>query len=191
MPARSVLLPTFAAAALATPPLVHWLLSIPFSELSLFNRGDFASAPIVLMFFVAGALCLDRWRRGGASAAAWARVAAAFLLLSLAQHWHAVYDLRTLLPVHPPRQLWRAGEDLVWAVPVFLAVTLHARRALELRWWVAAVLVVLWAACGVAAARSGFRFAYAATWTTALVTGGWAVWATRAPAPGAGDAAAS
>ncbi len=179
LPGRSALLGAFAVSAAVAPVLVLWSLSIPIDELSLGNRGDFASTMMLAMFLIAAAVCLRQGRGDASDAAGWRRLAAACVLLSLVQNWHAYTDAWWVVFDRNPPHLWRTAYDMAWAMPVFLAVATTFRPRAAKRRWLVLPCLLLWGLVLLAAFRTGFRLSYASSYGAALVIGGWVIFATR------------
>ncbi|XAL98734.1 hypothetical protein OT109_14240 [Phycisphaeraceae bacterium D3-23] len=181
LPTRSALCSAFGVVAVVAPLLILRAVTIPIVELQLYKRGDFGSTMMLAMFLIAGTLCLgraselpdDRPRR------AWWWVAIFFFLFSLLQNWHVYSDASMLVLGREPELLWRACFDLVWALPIFIAMSVALRRRIGLRLWMAGGFVLLWVVCLFAMQRGSFRLSYASSYLTALVLGVWVIHATR------------
>ncbi|BAM04077.1 hypothetical protein [Phycisphaera mikurensis] len=180
LPARGVALLALLAAACAAPALAAWMLSIPFKELQLAARGDFASSLPMAMYLIAGALCLRAACGDDAAAGRWSWVAAACFALSLLQNWNLYTDATALALGRTVLPLWRSGFDMAWALPLFIAVALAARRGTGMKPWTAGLFAAAWLVTLAACTRDGFKLAYASDCLTAWIVCGWAAWATRA-----------
>ena len=180
LPGRSTLLGAWAISAVLAPVLVLWSLSIPVDELSLGNRGDFGSTMTMAMFLVTAAVCLRQGRGHASAAAGWRRLAAACILLSLVQNWHAYTDAWWIVFDRNPPHLWRTAYDMLWALPVLLAVALTFRPLGGGRRWLVLPGTLIWAAVLLAAYRTGFRLSYASSYAAAVLVGVWVFHATRA-----------
>ncbi|MFI4860284.1 MAG: hypothetical protein ACIAXF_06335 [Phycisphaerales bacterium JB063] len=177
LPVWAALVLAFVVAALCAPLLILTALSIPVTDLQLYRRGDFGSTMMLAMFLIAGVACLGKSYAEG-DGRAWRLVGFVFFLLSLLQNWNAYTDAYARVTGRDAERLWRACYDLVWALPILLAVLLVVRQRVEVAWWMFAGLAVLWLVCVFSAWRGSFRLSYGASYLTALSLGAWVFYAT-------------